>query len=50
MVLAEEGENAEVGLLDPVRKQQKNITQMARNHPTHVGGMGRTIDSSSKSR
>jgi hypothetical protein len=38
MVLAEEGENAEVGLLDPVREQQKNITQMARNHPAQLGG------------
>jgi hypothetical protein len=38
MVLDEEGENAEVGLLDPERKQQKIITQMARNLPAHVGG------------
>ena len=38
MVLDEEGENAEVGLLDPVRKQQEIITQMARNLPAQVGG------------
>ena len=49
MVLAEEGENAEVGLLDPVREQQKNITQMARNHPAQVGG-ATSEDSSSTSK
>ena len=49
MVLAEEGENAEVGLLDPVREQQKNITQMARNHPVQLGG-ATSEDSSSTSK
>jgi len=49
MVLAEEGENAEVGLLDPVRKQEKIITQMARNLPAQVGGET-SEDSSSTSK
>ena len=48
MVL-DEGENAEVGLLDPERKQQKIITQMARNLPAQVGGET-TEDSSSTSK
>ena len=53
MVLAEEGDNAEVGLLDPVREQQQNITQKARNHPAQVGGRPAKLvewSSTSKSR